>query len=343
MGLDTELLHQMLYYTKLQRELEERIEFKLYRQGLIVGGVYGGRGQEAIGVGSALLAEQDDVLCPSHRDLGAFLVRGMSARTVLAQFMGRVDGPTRGRDGNMHMGDLDLNLISFISSIGSIVPVAGGAALALRYQGKPNVVFCYFGDGATSRGDWHEGLNLAAVQKLPVVYVCNNNQYAYSTPVELQMPVEHVADRGPAYGIPAEIVDGNDVIAVHQATQRAVEHARSGRGPAMIECKTFRMTGHSAHDKAEYVPKALFEEWARKDPIARLEALMMEWGFLSEAALGELNRRVIAEVDDAVSWAEQRPFPDPATLLDHVYDERQKAPAPRQKTPAPRAFSAARS
>ena len=172
-------------------------------------------------------------------------------------------------------------------------------------------MFCYFGDGATSRGDWHEGLNLAAVQKLPIVYLCNNNQYAYSTPLELQMPVKDVADRAPGYGMPAEIVDGNDVIAVYQATQRAVAHARSGQGPAMIECKTFRMTGHSAHDAAEYVPKEVFEEWRRKDPITRLEALMMEWGFLSEAARSELDRRIIAEVDDAVSWAEQRPFPDP--------------------------------
>ncbi len=323
----------MLYFMKLQRELEERIERKLYRQGLIVGGVYVGRGQEAIGVGSSVLAEPEDVLCPSHRDLGAFLVRGMSARAVLAQYLGRVTGPTRGRDGNMHMGDLRLNIIAFISSMASVVPVAGGAALALRYRNQPNVVFCYFGDGATSRGDWHEGLNFAAVQKLPVVYLCNNNQYAYSTPLELQMAVKNVADRGPAYGLPAEIVDGNDIIAVYQATQRAVQHARSGRGPALIECKTFRMTGHSAHDGAEYVPKALFEEWARKDPITRLENVMMEWGFLSEAALGDLNRRIAAEVDDAVSWAEQCPFPDPATLLEGVYEE------PRKAAPPPPAFS----
>lgn len=336
MGLDSELLHQMLYFMKLQRELEDRIERKLYRQGLIVGGVYVGRGQEAIGVGSAVLAQPDDVLCPSHRDLGVFLLRGMSPRTVLAQYMGRVTSPTRGRDGNMHMGDLRLNLIAFISSMATIVPVAGGAALALKYRNKPNAVFCYFGDGATSRGDWHEGLNFAGVQKLPIVYLCNNNQFAYSTPLELQMPVKNVADRGPAYGMPAEIVDGNDIIAVYQATQRALAHARSGQGPAMIECKSFRMTGHSAHDAAEYVPKAVFEEWAKKDPITRLEAVMMEWGFLSEAALGDLNRRIAAEVDDAVSWAEQCPFPDPATLPEGVYEE------PAKPSPTPRALTTAR-
>ncbi len=320
MELDSELLHRMLYFMKLQRELEDRIERKLYRQGLVVGGVYVGRGQEAIGIGSSVLAEPDDFLSPSHRDLGVFLVRGMSARIVLAQYLGREAGPTRGRDGNMHMGDLGLGIIAFISSLGAVVPVAGGVAFALRYRNLPNIMFSYFGDGATSRGDWHEALNLAAVQKLPIIYICNNNQYAYSTPIEMQMPVKNVADRGPAYGMPAEVVDGNDVIAVYQATQRAATHARSGHGPAMIECKTFRMTGHSAHDPAEYVPKALFEEWTKKDPITRLEAVMMEWGFLSEAARDDLGRRIGAEVDDAVSWAEQCPFPDPATLLENVYE-----------------------
>ena len=332
MGLDGELLHRMLYFMKLQRELEDRIERKLYRQGLVVGGVYVGRGQEAIGIGSSVLAEKDDVLSPSHRDLGVFLVRGMTPRTILAQYLGREPSPTRGRDGNMHMGDLGLGIIAFISSLGAVVPVAGGAALAMKYRGRPNVVFSYFGDGATSRGDWHEALNFAAVQKLPIVYICNNNQYAYSTPIELQMPVKNVADRGAAYAIPSEVVDGNDAIAIYQSVQRAAAHARQGLGPVLLECKTFRMTGHSAHDPAEYVPKAHFEDWAKKDPINRLEAVMMEWGFLSEAARGEMDRRVISEVDDAVSWAEQAPFPDPATLLEGVYEpSRPAASPPRRK------------
>jgi TPP-dependent pyruvate/acetoin dehydrogenase alpha subunit len=204
-----------------------------------------------------------------------------------------------------------------------------GIALAKRYKSQPGSVFSYFGDGATSRGDWHEAINFAAVQKLPMIYVCNNNQYAYSTPLALQMPVQNVADRGVAYAMPAEIVDGNDIIAVYQAAQRALQHAQAGKGPAMIECKTFRMTGHSAHDPAEYVPKSMFEDWAKKCPIERLEALMMEWGFLSEAARDELNRRVISEVDDAVSWAEQQPMPDPASLTEGVYEQSGGEPQPR--------------
>jgi len=209
---------------------------------------------------------------------------------------------------------------SIISALAATVPVAAGAALAMRYKGIDGVAFSYFGDGSTSRGDWHEGVNFAAVQKLPVVYLCNNNQYAYSTPLELQMACANVADRGPAYGIPAEIVDGNDVFAVHEATVRAAAHARSGRGPCLLECKTFRMTGHSAHDAAHYVPKELFEEWGKLDPITRAERRMIEQGWAAQGDIDELHAEVRAEVDDAVAWAEQSPFPDPDTLEEGVYE-----------------------
>jgi pyruvate dehydrogenase E1 component alpha subunit len=198
--------------------------------------------------------------------------------------------------------------------------VAAGAALALRYQGKNGVAFSYFGDGATSRGTWHEGVNFATVQKLPVIFICNNNQYAYSTPLSAQMACANVADRGSAYNMPAEIVDGNDVLAVHAATQRALAHARSGAGPYLIECKTFRMTGHSAHDAAHYVPKSLFEEWGKLDPISRLQDKMLGEGWADQAALDDLQASIRQEVDEAVAWAEQSPYPDPETLLDDVYE-----------------------
>jgi len=314
------LSHKCLYYMSLMREMEDRIERKLYRQGKILGGVYTGRGQEAIPVGSALLAGPDDMLFPSHRDMAAFLIRGIPPRRIFAQYLGRVDGPTRGREGNMHMGDLGLKLVSIISALAATVPVAAGAALAMRYQGKNGVAFSYFGDGATSRGDWHEGVNLASVQKLPVVFICNNNQYASSTPLSAQMACANVADRGVAYNMPAEIVDGNDVLAVHAATERALAHARSGAGPYLLECKTFRMTGHSAHDGASYVPKSLFEEWGKLDPITRLQARMLENGWASQAELDKAHAEILAEVDEAVAWAEKSPYPDPATLLDDVYE-----------------------
>src|SRR5437016_8776074 len=201
-GPQADLSGKCLYYMLLMREVDDLIERKLYRQGKILGGVYVGRGQEAIPVGSALVAQAEDVLLPSHRDMAVFFIRGVSTRRVLAQYMGRMGGLTRGRDGNMHMGDMSVGVVSIISALAATVPVAAGAALAMRYRGINGVAFSYFGDGATSRGDWHEGVNFAAVQKLPVVFVCNNNQYAYSTPLELQMGCKHVADKGPSYGIP---------------------------------------------------------------------------------------------------------------------------------------------
>jgi pyruvate dehydrogenase E1 component alpha subunit len=317
---DLSLAHKCLYYMSLMRELEDRIERKLYRQGKVLGGVYVGRGQEAISTGAALLADPCDVLFPSHRDMAAYLIRGISPGRILAQYMGRVDGVTRGRDANMHMGDLNLNIVAIISALAATVPVAAGAALALKYLGRKNVAMCWFGEGSTSLGDWHEGVNFASVQKLPVVFICNNNQYAYSTPLNLQMACTHVADRGPAYNMPAEIVDGNDVLAVYEATVRAAAHARAGNGPYLLECKTFRMTGHSAHDAAHYVPPELFDEWGKLDPIVRLEARMGAEGWATRDEIDAIHAGIRKEVEDAVAFAEASPYPDPATLMDGVYE-----------------------
>ena len=251
-----ELAHNCLYYMSLMREVEDRIERKLYRQGKIVGGVYVGRGQEAIPVGHRAAGRCRTTCCCPRTAIwrcssSAAFRRGASSHSTWA-----APAASRGgRDGNMHMGDLSLNIVSIISALAATVPVAAGAALALRYQGT-KAWFQLFRRGSTSRGDWHEGVNFATVQKLPVVFICNNNQYAYSTPLSPQMACANVADRGAAYNMPAEIVDGNDVLAVHEATRRAVAHARSGDGPYLLECKTFRMTGHSAHDAAHYVPRA---------------------------------------------------------------------------------------
>jgi pyruvate dehydrogenase E1 component alpha subunit len=314
---------KILYYMKVVRELENRIERKLYRQGKILGGVYVGRGQEAIAVGSCIDLREDDVVCPSHRDMGAFLIRGMSLRTIVAQYMGKKTGATKGKDSNMHMGSLEHNLIAFISMLGDNVPVAAGIGLSFKMRGQDRVVVCSFGDGATSRGDWHEGLNMASVLKCPVVFVCNNNQYAYSTPLERQMAVENVADRAPAYGMPGEIVDGNDVLAVWNASQRAIEYARGGNGPSLIECKTFRMTGHSAHDDASYVPQELFEYWETRDPIRRLERTLIQQNILSDAGIAEMDKGIHAEIDEAIAIAEKDPYPEPEDCLRDVYFEEQ--------------------
>ncbi|MDX2149201.1 MAG: thiamine pyrophosphate-dependent dehydrogenase E1 component subunit alpha [Bryobacteraceae bacterium] len=319
-GDEPALARRLLYSMALMREVEDRIERKLYRQGKILGGVYVGRGQEAICIGAGAAVTADDLLFPCHRDLGLFFLRGVTPRQVFAQYMGRVGGLTRGRDGNMHMGDLNLKIVSIISAMAASVPVACGAAFGFKYQGTKDVAMVFFGDGATSRGDWHEGLNMAAVMKVPLVLICNNNQYAYSTPVEKQMACAHVADRAPGYGMPSEIVDGNDVLAVHDAAKRAVAHAREGLGPYLIECKTFRMTGHSAHDGATYVPKHLWAEWEAKDPIRRLEQAMLRSEWASEEEIEGIYAGIRQECDEAIEWAERSPYPDPATLTEGVYE-----------------------
>ena len=316
---DRDLCERFHYYMLLMRELEDRIENKLYRQGKVVGGCYTGRGQEAIPVGSAVLSQPGDWLTPSHRDMAALLIRGITPEEILAQYMGRATGPTKGRDGNMHMGCSERHCVPIISSIGASIPIASGLAYAMRYRGESNVVFNYSGDGASSRGDWHEGLNMAAVMNLPIVYLCNNNHFAYSTPLDRQMKIADIADRVAGYGIPAEIVNGNDVLAIYEASTRGVEHARAGKGPYFIECKTFRMSGHSAHDPADYVPNQLREEWSRKDPILMLQRYMVENLGADEQDFMEMRKRVLEKVSDAVEWALEQPFPDPATLEDDVY------------------------
>jgi pyruvate dehydrogenase E1 component alpha subunit len=314
-------LADMLYYMKLTREIEDRIERKLYRQGKIVGGVYVGRGQEAITVGSVIDLEDDDAICVSHRDMAAFLMRGVTPRQILAQYMGRKTGLTGGKDANMHMGSIEKGLIAFVSMLGDSIPIAAGVGLSFKIRKSKQIAMCFFGDGATSRGDWHEGMNMAAVLNCPVVFVCNNNQYAYSTPLERQMPVANVADRAYAYGMPGEIVDGNDVVAVWEAVGGAIRRARQGQGSSLIECKTFRMTGHSAHDDASYVPSELFEEWKKKDPIVRLESALLEREVLTADEIREMTDRVRGEIDEAVALAEADPLPAPEDCLKGVYSD----------------------
>lgn len=317
-GNDT--LVEMLRYMKLHRALEERVE-KVYLQGKLAGPVFFGTGQEAIGVGSAILAGTEDVVFPSHRDLGAFLVKGMTPEAVLLQYFGRRDGPMRGRDGNTHMGDWGLGIGAFVSHMAATVPVAAGVALAFKVRHRDNVVLCYNGDGATSRGDWHEGLNIAAVMQLPVVYICVNNQYAYSTPLHKQMAVDSIAERASGYGMPVESVDGNDVLAVHDSARRAIDRARNGSGPSFIECVTYRMTGHGRHDDASYVPPEFFRDGKRKDPIVRFVALLEQHDIVSASDLATMDDAIASEIEAALRNAEASPEPEGPESLLGVYAE----------------------
>ena len=309
---------QMYFYLLLTRTLEDRIT-ALYRQGRIMGGVYTSYGMEAISVGYASALEGADVIAPYHRDMGAFLVRGITPGEVIAQYLGKRTGPTKGKDGNVHIGDLKRGIFAFVSHLADNLPVATGAALAFKIRKESRVVITNTGDGGTSRGDFHEALDFAAVRKLPVVFFCNNNQYAYSTPLSLQMAIHDIADRAKAYGMPSEIVDGNDVSAVYLAAQRAIRRARNGEGPTFVECKTMRMHGHSEHDAAKYVPRELLEAWKPKDPILRAERMLVQLEYADQATFKEIRERATKEVETGVEFAEQSPLPAGPEALEGVF------------------------
>jgi TPP-dependent pyruvate/acetoin dehydrogenase alpha subunit len=316
---DPPTLERMLYYLKLTRAAEHRIERVLYRQGKIVGGVYVGRGQEAIAVGSAIQLVEGDVVLPSHRDSAALLIRGFTLRQIFCNWLARGNGPTRGRENTTHIGGIKHGVIPIISPLGDTCPVACGVAITFKQRGRKNVVLVHFGEGTTSRGDVHEAMNMAAVMKLAVVFICNNNGYAYSTPPALQYAVADLSVRGPAYGMPGSTIDGNDVLEVFAAAKEAIERGRAGLGPSFIECRTFRMTGHSAHDGAEYVPREVMEREAKKDPIPRWEKHLLGAGVVTEDGIREMDQRIEKEIDDAVAFAESSPMPNGADALEGVY------------------------
>jgi pyruvate dehydrogenase E1 component alpha subunit len=273
----------------------------------------------------------DDVGTPLHRDMGVHVTRGVDPWRIFAQYMGRADGPTKGKDGNVHMADANLGLLAMVSHLPAMLPVAVGCALAFRIREEKRVAVAWYGEGAAARGDTHEGMNFAGVRRLPVVFVCDNNQWAYSTPTHLEYAVENLADRAQAYGFEGVVVDGTDVLAVYREAKRAIEKARGGGGPTLIECKTLRMEGHAVHDDAFYVPKELFEEWARRDPIERYRDWLRENADLSDEEEDEIQAVVKKRLIDALSRADESPMPDPSTLLDGVYATPEDLDTPHHK------------
>src|SRR5579859_4811290 len=305
------LLRAML----LMRGLEEKA-MSLYRQGKVPGSFYDGFGQEAVSAGAAFAMAAEDRLCILHRDLAAHIVRGVTPTRVLAQYMGRATGVTGGRDGNVHFGDRHVGCVGMVSMLPDMMLVATGMAMAFKMRGEKRCAITWFGDGSTSRGDFHEALNWAGVQRLPVVFVLENNQYAYSTPLDKQFAVDPV-ERAASYGFAGVTVDGNDAEAMFEATFEARRRALAGEGPTMIEAVTMRMHGHAAHDDMKYVPKELVEEWLKRDPIERQEARLREIGVDVDAVEAE----VAAEVDAAAKEALTSPMPDPATVTEGVFCE----------------------
>src|ERR671939_1004346 len=292
-ALSAERLRELLHLLKLCRHFDERME-ALYRQGRLPGAIYSGRGQEGTHVGVVSALRTDDSLFPTHRDLSAQFAKGLDLKRVMAQFWGRIDGYTRGRDGNSHIGDWRGNKTwTVMSHLPIAYPPAAGAALAYKRRGEPHVAMAICGDGSTSNGRWHEALNVSAIHRLPVVWVVNNNQYAYSTPNQLEMPVPTIAERAAAYGMPGVRVDGQDVLEVYRVAHEAVERARSGGGPSLIESVSLRWRGHAGHDPAKYVPRELLEEYMQhKDPVKRFQELLVSRGVVDDEEVKRVQERV---------------------------------------------------
>src|SRR5689334_10748274 len=329
-GLDREDLLSVYRNMLVTRGVEERGHI-LYRQGKIPGSFYTGRGTEAAAVGVATAMGPEDVGAPLHRDMGVHITRGVEPWRIFTQYMGRRDGPTGGRDGNVHMADARLGLIAMVSHLPAMLPVATGAALAFRIREERRVALGWFGEGASARGDAHESMTFAGTRKLPIVFVCDNNQWAYSTPTYLEFATEHVADRAQAYGFEGVVVDGTDVLAVYREARRAIEKARSGGGPTLLECLTLRMEGHAVHDDAFYVPKVMFERWAERDPIERYRNWLRENADLNEQEEDDISTHVKKLLNDALQRAEDSPLPDPSTLLDGVYATPEDLDTPHHK------------
>jgi TPP-dependent pyruvate/acetoin dehydrogenase alpha subunit len=315
---------EFFYWMTLTRAVEERA-LNLYRQGKLPGSYYTGRGQEAIAISIALPLKRGrdgDWLSPWIRDLGAYLVHGVPIWRIFAQFMGKAGSTTRGKDGNLHIGGEEWNIPCQVSHMADMIPLTAGAALAYKQRGEPRVAMTSFGDAATSRGDFHEGLNMAAVLEVPAVFVAENNGWGYSTPITKQTKVTELYRKAAAYGIPAVSVDGNDVFAVYAAMRAAVDAAREGGGPQFVECRTYRMGGHAAHDKYEsYMPMETLAEWSDKDPIKRLEAVLTESRGIDPDRLDDVRSQVRDEVRAAVERAEDDGYPDPSEAHLGVFAE----------------------
>ena len=303
----------LLRYMLMMRGAEERA-ITLYRQGKVPGSFYDGRGQEAISVGSAFPLGPRDRCCVLHRDLGAHFVRGLRVGQYLCNFMGRTGSPTGGKDGNMHFGDRRLGCVGMVSMLPDMSLVACGMAMAFQMRREPRVAMTWFGEGSTANGVWHEAMNIAGVRGLPVVFILENNQFAYSTPNDHEFAVDPV-ERAGGYGFPGVRVDGNDVEAVFFAATEACERARTGGGPTLIEAVTMRMHGHGAHDDMRYVPKELLEEWAARDPIERYRSRLAGGGIDVEA----IEREVADEIARETEWALAQPMPDPESAAEGVF------------------------
>jgi TPP-dependent pyruvate/acetoin dehydrogenase alpha subunit len=328
--LAPEQLLELYRHLQLTRLVEEKL-VNLYRQTKVVGGVFRSLGQEATAVGTAYALAPQDFIAPLIRDLGAVLVKGIRPRDIFAQYMAKAWGPSEGRDLNIHFGDLSKGFIGPISHLGDMIPVMTGIVLGARMKGLDTVAVAYIGDGGMSTGAFHEGLNFAAVQRLPLIIVAEYNHYAYSTPTRLQTAVANLADKAAGYGIPGYVVDGNDVVACYEVTRRAAEFARGGGGAVLIEAKTYRRKGHAEHDDQRYLPEGEIEFWEKRDPVERFHRYLVSSGVAAPEKLDEIVADVRREIEEDSAWAESSPMPEPERAAYNVFDNAVVPPAFRPK------------
>jgi len=300
------------------RNFEEKV-FDLYGQNLVPGTIHLYAGQEAIAVGVCANLRIDDYITSTHRGHGHCIAKGARLDKTMAEILGKKTGYCKGKGGSMHIADFSIGVLGATAVVGAGIPVAAGAGLSIKLRGTDQVVACFFGDGASNQGTFHEGINMASAWKLPVIFVCENNLYAMGTRQSIVMAIENIADRAVAYGIPGVVVDGNDVWAVYETAHKAVERARKGEGPTLIECKTYRLKGHSRADPATYRPKEEVQEWLKKDPITRFKVKLLEMKILTEKEVDQIQQETVKAVEDAVKFAIESPFPAPEEALEDVY------------------------
>ncbi|MEM2917395.1 MAG: pyruvate dehydrogenase (acetyl-transferring) E1 component subunit alpha [Candidatus Bathyarchaeia archaeon] len=300
------------------RYFEEKV-FELYGQNLVPGTIHLYAGQEAVAVGVCSALRKDDYITSTHRGHGHCIAKGARLEKTMAEILGKKTGYCKGKGGSMHIADFSINMLGATAVVGAGIPIAVGAALSAKLRKTDQVVACFFGEGASNQGTFHEGINLAAVWMLPVIFVCENNLYAMGTRQTRVMLLENVADRASAYGIPGVVVDGNDVLKVYEAAGQAIKNAREGKGPTLLECKTYRHKGHSRFDPATYRPKEEVEKWLKEDPITRFQAKLLEMNVLSEAEMEKIRLDVKVCVENAVKYALESPYPSPEEALEDVY------------------------
>ena len=300
------------------RCFEEKV-FELYAQNLVPGTIHLYAGEEAVAVGVCNNLRKDDYITSTHRGHGHCIAKGAELKRIMAEILGKKTGYCKGKGGSMHIADFNVGMLGATAVVGAGLPIAVGAGLSIKLRGTNNIVACFFGDGASNQGTFHEAINMAAIWKLPVIFVCENNVYAMGTRQSTVMLVENIADRAVAYGIPGVAVDGNNVLTVYEAARKAVERARTGQGSTLIECKTYRHKGHSRIDPAKYRPKEEVEEWLRKDPIERFKEKLLQTNTLLETEIRQIEKEVLTEIEEAVEFAIESPHPSPEEALEDVY------------------------